>query len=535
MGPAGETEAADRIRPHRALLGVADRTGMVAFATGLARGGVELVATGGTAAALRASGLAVRSVEDVTGVAPMLDGRVKTLHPAIHGGILFRRDDPAHVAEIESRGILPIDLVCVNLYPFSDRVAGGATAAQALEAIDIGGPTLLRAAAKTHPHVTVVSHPDQYGEVLAALATGGVPAQLRRRLAAAAFAHTSAYDSVIAHHLATPGAVGEDSPASWPAELTVGGPRIAVLRYGENPHQGGALYRVGATPTGLAAATLHQGSPLSFTNWLDCDAAWATVRGWPEPAAVVIKHTNPCGFATAETIAAAFQLARACDPRSAYGGIVGCNRPIDETIAGLLAEGFLEAVVAPAATPSALERLAGRRRLRILTLPPSAAPSDPAGSEAPPLLDVRSIAGALLVQTPDPGGPPPHDWRSMASRPPTASEQRDLAVAWHLVQHVRSNAIVLARDGQAIGIGAGQMSRVEAAELAVRRAGERSRGSVLASDAFIPMPDTVAVAIAAGVTAIVQPGGSVQDPAVTAAADGAGLAILHSGRRHFRH
>ncbi len=521
----------DRVRPARALLGVADRTGLAEFARGLADLGVELVCTEGTARALRREGLAPRTVEELTGVPPMLGGRVKTLHPRVHAGILFRRDDPVHQAELAAHGALPIDLVCVNLYRFAGAVAAGAAEADQLEAIDIGGPTLLRAAAKNHPHVTVVSDPAQYSDVLQAIRAGGVPAALRRQLAATAFAHTAAYDTGIAHHLGA--ALG---PAGWPAELTVGGPRLASLRYGENPHQTGALYQLGASPTGLAAAVVHQGHGLSFTNWLDCDAAWAAVRGWPEPASVVIKHANPCGFATAPDLATAFRRARACDPRAAYGGIVGCNRPLDPDTAALLAGGFLEAVVAPAADPAALRRLGRRPRLRILVVS-GPTPPDPPADTAPgaPRLDVRSIAGALLVQTVDEGGPPPEDWRSVATRAPGPAECRDLALAWHLVQLVRSNAIVLVREGQAIGIGAGQMSRVEAAELAVRRAGGRAQGSVMASDAFIPMPDTVEVAIAAGVTAIVQPGGSVQDAAVTGRADAAGLAMVHTGRRHFRH
>ncbi len=512
--------------PGRALLGVADRTGLVPFARGLAAEGVELVATSGTAAVLAAEGLTPRPVEELTGFAPLFGGRVKTLHPAIHGGILFRRDDPGDEAEREASGILPIDLVCVNLYRFREAIAAGADGAAALEAIDIGGPTLLRAGAKNHPHVVVVSDPAQYPEVLDAVRAGGVPAALRRRLAAAAFAHTAAYDAAVAQHLLHPG-----GPDGWPAELTVGGPRLAELRYGENPHQRGALYQTGAGPGGLAAAVLHQGPQLSFTNWLDCDAAWAAVRDWPQPAAVVVKHANPCGFATAEDLATAFRLARACDPRAAYGGIVGSNRPIDAATARLLAQGFLEAVVCPGAAADALGHLARKPRLRVLAIPdPAAAPEG-----AVPRLDVRSVLGGLLVQTADPGGPDPATWRSVGERPPSAAELADLAVAWHLAQAVRSNAIVLASQGQGVGIGAGQMSRVEAAELAVRRAGPRAPGSVMASDAFIPMPDTVEVAIAAGVTSIVQPGGSVQDDQVTAAARGAGIAMLHTGRRHFRH
>lgn len=519
---------ADRggLAPVRALLGVADRTGVVAFAAGLAAAGVELVATDGTAAALRAGGLAPRSVEELTGLPPLFGGRVKTLHPAIHGGILFRRGDPAHQEEARARGIAPIDLVCVNLYRFAEAVLGGADEAHALEAVDIGGPTLLRAAAKNHPEVVVVSAPDQYDAVLAAVRDGGVPAALRRRLAAAAFAHTAAYDTQVAHHLAGPG--GGDG---WPAELTVGGPRRARLRYGENPHQQGALYQVGPGPSGLAAAVLHQGAPLSFTNWLDCDTAWAAVAGWPEPAAVVVKHAIPCGFATAPELAQAFRLARACDPRSAFGGIVGCNRPLDLGTAELLLEGFLEAVVCPSAPAAVLDRLARKARLRVLSLP-GPGPADVGAETA---LDVRSVAGGLLVQTQDHGGPDPRSWRSVAARPPTAPELRDLAIAWHLVRLVRSNAIVLASRGQGVGVGAGQMSRVEAAELAVARAGGRARGSVMASDAFIPMPDTVEVAIRAGVTAIVQPGGSVQDASVTERCTTAGIAMLHTGRRHFRH
>ena len=521
------------MRPRRALLGPSDKSGLLELARALHRAGVELIATGGTHQVLTGAGLAVTPVATVTGVPEFLGGRVKTLHPAIHGGILSRRGHPEDEAEMRALGLAPIDLVCVNLYPFAATVAAGADAAAVIEAIDIGGPTLLRAAAKNHAHVAALSHPRQYPLVIEALAEGGeLPPSLLRQLAAAAFAHTAAYDAAVAAVLSAPGPpqAGADPAEAWPGDWAVGGPRISGLRYGENPHQAGALYRLGPVAGGVAAAAQVQGPPLSFTNWLDSDAAFGAVREWPEPLAAVVKHTTPCGMAAGADLAAAIRAARDCDPRSAYGGIVGVNRPLDAPAARALAESFLHAVVAPGVTPDALPILAERPGLRVLVVPP---PGPEAAAAA--ALDVRAVDGGLLVQTADRGLDDPQTWTIASRRRPTEAEWVALQLAWFAVRPVRSNAIVLVRDGAAVGIGAGQMSRVEAVELAVQRAGDRARGSVLASDAFFPMPDGLEVAVRAGVTAAIHPGGSKADAAVLAAADAAGVALVLTGRRHFRH
>ncbi len=509
----------------RALLGVDDKERLPEFARGLDRLGFELIATGRTEQALREAGLAVTPVAAVTGVEEMLDGRVKTLHPAIHAAILARRDRPEDMATLERLGYRPIDLVVVNLYPFAEVVAAGPPEPLALEAIDIGGPTLLRAAAKNYASVAVVSSPDQYQWVLDELERGGLTLESRRRLAAAVFQLVSSYDSLIAAYLARESDPGEDG---WPLHLTIGGQLRQPLRYGENPHQPGALYQSGARPLGLAAATQLQGGELSYTNWLDADAAWRLVGGLDGTAAVVVKHTNPCGVALAETAVEAFQRAYDCDPRSAYGGIVALNRPLDDDVARGLTKHFLEMVVVPSATPEALAILAARPRLRVLR----ASTRDPA---SPGGLEVRSVDGGLLVQRQDPPTDDEAEFRVVSRRSPTGNEWRQLKLAWRIVRAVKSNAIVLCRDDQAVGIGAGQMSRVEAVELAVSRAGERALGTALASDAFFPMPDGLEIAARAGVTSAIHPGGSVRDAEVLEAADAAGMALVATGRRHFRH
>lgn len=509
----------------RALLGVDDKAHLREFARGLDRLGFELVATGGTERALREAGLPVTSVALVTGVEEMLEGRVKTLHPAIHAGILARRDRPEDLATLARLGYQPIDLVVVNLYPFAKVVASGADQPAVLEAIDIGGPALLRAAAKNFASVGVVSSPEQYEWVLAELAAGGLSSASRRRLATEVFQLVSTYDALVADYLADDAAGGD---AAWPARLALGGALRQPLRYGENPHQPGALYLTGTSPAGLAAARQLQGGELSYTNWLDADAAWRLVRGLEGVAAVVVKHTNPCGVALAKTAAEAFQRAYDCDPRSAYGGIVALNCPLDEEVAAALAQHFLELVVAPEVTGAGLALLAGRARLRVLTV----APRDPRSAEG---LEVRSVDGGLLVQVKDPAIDDEAEFQVVSHRQPAADEWRQLKLAWRIVRAVKSNAIVLCREDQAVGIGAGQMSRVEAVELAVGRAGDRVQGTALASDAFFPMPDGLEIAAHAGVTAAIHPGGSVRDPQVLAAADGAGMALVTTGRRHFRH
>ncbi|HXZ98854.1 MAG TPA: bifunctional phosphoribosylaminoimidazolecarboxamide formyltransferase/IMP cyclohydrolase [Candidatus Binatia bacterium] len=505
----------------RALIGVSDKTGLVELAGGLHACGVELIATGNTARVIAAAGIPVRQVSEVTGAPEMLDGRVKTLHPAIHAGILARRDRPDHLRTLEEHGYLPIDLVVVSLYPFSATVASGADPETVVENIDIGGPTMIRAAAKNSDAVAVLVSPSQYGGVLGELReTGAVSPSTRKRLAAEAFAHVAAYDTAVAGWLA------RQSPAEgMPHHLTTGGEIIAELRYGENPHQRGALYATPGRPGGVAHARQIQGPGLSFTNWLDADAAVNLVSEFTEPAAAVIKHTNPCGFATADSSLAAYRRAYDCDPRSAYGGIVGLNRQLDLETAQELARTFLEMVICPGIDPDAAARLARRERLRVMVL----------GASADSAYDVRSLGGGLLVQTRDRVVLDRHTMRMVSERAPTEAEWDDLLVAWRVCRHVKSNAIVIVKERMAVGVGAGQMSRVESAELAVNRAGERVAGAVAASDAFFPMPDGLETLARAGVRAVIHPGGSKNDDAVTAAANALGVSIVLTGERHFRH
>jgi phosphoribosylaminoimidazolecarboxamide formyltransferase / IMP cyclohydrolase len=507
----------------RALLGVADRTGLVEFARGLRQCGVDIIATDGTRRALADAGIEATAVSDVTGFPEMLDGRVKTLHPAIHAGILARRELPEHMAKLDEHGFTAIDLVVISLYPFVETVARGADSATTIENIDIGGPTMIRAAAKNSASVAVVVSPAQYDEVLAELrASGAIAQHTRDRLAARAFAHTAAYDTAVAAYMS--GQVVDCEPA--PSEYTTGGRLIAQLRYGENPHQFGALYAIPGAPGGVAHARQLQGSALSFTNWLDVDAARRLACDFDEPAACVIKHTNPCGFAVGTDAADAYRRAFECDPRSAYGGIVALNRPLDEATAEELAKTFLEAVIVPAISPEAATRLARKERLRVLVVErPSCAAQ----------LDVRSIDGGLLVQSVDRVSTDRSTMSVPTQRQPEEAQWRDLVVAWQVCRHVKSNAIVIVKDGMAIGVGAGQMSRVEAAELAVQRAGDRVSGAVAASDAFFPMPDGLETLGRSGVVAVIQPGGSKKDPEVTAAADALGMTMVHAGERHFRH
>jgi len=514
---------------QRALLSVSDKTGLVELARGLADMGVELISTGGTARALREAGLAVRPVEEVTGFPEILNGRVKTLHPAIHGGILARRE-PAHLDELGRLGITPLDMVVVNLYPFAQTVARpGVSLDEALEQIDIGGVTLLRAAAKNFAAVTVLCDPADYPPVLDELRQrGDVSLATRQRLALKAFRHTAAYDAAIAEYLASQFEASLEPPREepFPAVLNLRLWRVQTLRYGENPHQQAALYS--QTPDALPlGGRLLQGKPLSYNNLLDLDAAWRAVGDFPDPTAVIIKHNTPCGVASAETLAEAVLQALVGDPVSAFGGIIAVNRPFDGAAAEALGDLFVEAIAAPAFTPEARSLLSRRSDCRLLEMAPEA--------ELPPDLswELRSVRQGILLQDPDALGD--LEWQVVSARPPTEEERESLAFAWRVVRHVRSNAIVLARGRATVGIGAGQMSRVDAVRMAVLKAGDRSRGAVLASDGFFPFPDGVEEAARAGVTAIVQPGGSVRDRQVIAAADAAGLAMLFTGRRHFRH
>jgi len=505
--------------PRRALLSVSNKSGLPAFARGLARLGYELYSTDGTLRALEEAAVEVQSVSQLTGFPEIMDGRVKTLHPGVHGGLLAVRDNPEHMTALEEQGLLTIDLVCVNLYPFAQTAAReGARWEEIVEQIDVGGPAMIRAAAKNHRDVVVVVRPERYSEVLGALADSGVGEQLRRRLAAEAFAHTAAYDSQIAAWL-------RGRQADFPAELTIGGSLARPLRYGENPHQQAAFYRLGEDPGGLGSARQLQGQELSFNNIQDAAAALSLVNEYGQPAVAIVKHMNPCGLATAETPAEAYGRAFECDPISAFGGVVALNRELDAATAGQLANVFVDVVVAPAISPEAVQIMERKPKARLLE----------AGPVRQASYEVRSVPGGFLAQAWDTHGFDRAACRVASKRPPTDSEWAQLEFAWLAVKHVKSNAIVLARDYQAVGVGAGQMSRVEAVQIAVRRAGDRAAGCVMASDAFFPFPDGVEEGLRAGVTAVIQPGASVRDAEAVAAADAAGAAMVMTGERHFKH
>jgi phosphoribosylaminoimidazolecarboxamide formyltransferase/IMP cyclohydrolase len=517
---------------RRALLSVSDKTGLITLAKALAAKGVDIISTGGSAGTLRAAGLAVTEVSDFSGFPEILDGRVKTLVPQIHGGILGRRDEPAHVAQMQAHGISPIDLVVVNLYPFEATVAAGAAWDETVEMIDIGGPALIRAAAKNHAHVAVLTDPTQYDAFLAEfIQAGGISAELRRQFASAAFARTAAYDAAIAARFAA------ELNEAFPERLILSGRLRQVLRYGENPHQSAALYSTDTRP-GAAAARQVQGKDLSYNNLNDTDAALECVAEFAAPAVVIVKHANPCGVATAGTLEEAWALALRCDPVSAFGGIVACNRVLDEAAAERIAAIFTEVIVAPDATEGAQRILARKKNLRLLL---TGALPDP---EAPGLV-VRSIAGGFLAQSRDTGRITSADLTVATQRAPTPAELDDLLFAFSVCKHVKSNAIVYARDCATVGIGAGQMSRVDSARIAAwkgQAAAEAAglpepltRGCVAASDAFFPFADGLQAVLEAGATAVIQPGGSVRDAEVVAAANAAGIAMVMTGMRHFRH
>jgi len=504
----------------KAILSVYDKTGLSDFARGLRELGFEIYSTGGSRKALEDAGVEVHGVSDLTGFPEIMDGRLKTLHPGVHGGILANREVPAHMEQLAAQGLAPIDLVAVNLYPFEATIARpGVTVEEAIENIDIGGPTMIRAAAKNHASVLVVVSPVDYAAVLDGLRAGEVPLTFRRQLAAAAYAHTAAYDSTIAAYTRD-----LESAEGWPREYSVGGARVQELRYGENPHQAAALYRVGAPGKGVANAGQLQGIELSYNNIVDVDAAWDLVQDLPVPSAAIIKHTNPCGVATAGSLADAYQRAYDCDTPSAFGGIVALNQECDAETARRIITIFVEVVAAPAFSAEALEVFAAKKKLRLLRI-----------ETAPPAAVLKMVSGGFLVQSPDLDLADRAEMRSVGRREPREAEWEQLLLAWRVVKHVKSNAIVLVRDGAAVGVGAGQMSRVESVQLAAQRARDRASGSVLASDAFFPMPDGVEAAADAGITAIIQPGGSVKDAEVLAVADDRGLAMVHTGRRHFRH
>lgn len=502
-----------------AILSVSDRRGLADLAQALVARGVQLYSTSGTEAVLREQGLPARGISELTGFPEILGGRVKTLHPRVHGGILAL-DSPAHVEEAAAHGIALIDFVVVNLYPFAQTVEAGAPLEQVLEQIDVGGVTLLRAAAKNFGRVTVLCRPEDYETVAQEMRSAGrTSLATRRRLALTAFSETAAYDARIAGYLGQ--AVGAALPAQW---VWVGH-KATDLRYGENPHQRAAAYRLG--PPGIVGARQLQGGDLSFNNLVDLDAAWRLVQEFDPPAAAIVKHMNPCGVAVASTLAEAYQKAYDCDPRSAFLGILALNQEVDAATAELIATTRFrfEALAAPGAAADAAPHLARRAKMRVMLVP--------AGAKG--ALEIRTVSGGFLVQTGDAAAEARQGMRVVTRRPPTAREWDDLLFAWRVAKHVKSNAIVLAKDRCAVGVGAGQMSRVESAELAVKRAGVRAAGSVAASDGFFPYADGVLTIARAGATAIIQPGGSMKDSEAIQAADAAGMAMLFTGTRHFRH
>ena len=528
----------DLVSVSRALLSVSDKTGIVELGLALAARGVVLVSTGGTAKVLRDAGLTVSDVSEVTGFPEMMDGRVKTLHPMVHGGLLADRDLPDHCAAMAGHGIAAIDLAIVNLYPFAATVAKGGSRDEIIEKIDIGGPAMLRSAAKNHAHVAVLTAPDQYAGLLAALAAndGATDLALRKSLAAAAFAHTAAYDAAVATWFA----VTDQGDVFAPVRVAASR-RVTMLRYGENPHQTAALYvPVGPAAGGIAQAVQVQGKELSYNNYADADAALELVAEFRDgpPTVVIVKHANPCGVATGATLIEAYRAALACDPVSAFGGIIAINRPLDGATAQAISGIFTEVVVAPDADDDARAVFAAKKNLRLLL---TGALPDPARAG----LTTKIIAGGVLVQTRDNGRIARDDVTVVTRRAPTPAEFDDCLFAWTVAKHVKSNAIVYARGGSTAGIGAGQMNRLESARIAAWKAKDaaaaagwdvpRTIGSAVASDAFFPFADGLIAAAEAGATAIIQPGGSIRDAEVIAAADARGLAMLFTGMRHFRH
>ncbi|HEU0041404.1 MAG TPA: bifunctional phosphoribosylaminoimidazolecarboxamide formyltransferase/IMP cyclohydrolase, partial [Jiangellaceae bacterium] len=497
------------------------------LAQGLSEAGVAIVSTGSTAATIAAAGVPVTPVEELTGFPECLDGRVKTLHPTVHAGLLADLRLDSHRDQLAELGIQPFELVIVNLYPFARTVASGAGQDEVIEQIDIGGPTMVRAAAKNHANVAVVVDPAGYAGVLEAVQAGGFTLAERQRLGADAFVHTATYDVAVASWM---GNVVTDSSAGTGFPAWVGGTwqRSAVLRYGENPHQPAALYRSGYGPAGLAGAEQLHGKEMSYNNYVDADAAWRAAHDFTEPAVAIIKHTNPCGIAIGSDVAEAHRKAHATDPVSAYGGVVAANRALTEAAARQIAEIFTEVVVAPGFDPAAIEVLTGKKNIRLLRVPGAAARA----------VETRSISGGLLMQVidrVDASGDDPAAWTLASGDPADAATMADLAFAWQAVRSVKSNAILLAHDGAAVGVGMGQVNRVDSARLAVDRAGRRASGSVAASDAFFPFADGLQVLLDAGVRAVVQPGGSVRDEEVIAAARAAGVTMYLTGTRHFFH
>ncbi|AXC14506.1 IMP cyclohydrolase [Acidisarcina polymorpha] len=533
--PSLSTPAASGLKPvRRALLSVTDKTGLVDFARHLTNHGVELVSTGGTARALREEGLKVLDISELTGFPEMLDGRVKTLHPKVHGGILHIRDNAEHRSAVESHGIQPIDMVVVNLYAFEKTAARpGATFAEVIENIDIGGPSMVRSAAKNFEDVAVVTSPGDYPALIAELEAnqGALGRETRWKLAKAAFSLTAAYDTAIANALeqfsdSRPEAavtLANLAEAPFPASLRISYPIAFPLRYGENPHQRAALYS-NQSGTGIAGAEQLQGKELSYNNLVDLDACWELVQEFDQTAVAIIKHTNPCGVAIGQSVLEAYQKALASDPVSAFGGVIGINRVVDAAAAEEIAKLFVEAIAAPGYSPEALARFAGKKNLRLITV-----------RNAPIDRVIKQVSGGLLLQDADSARIAAADLKMVTTRQPTEAEIDSLLFAWRVCKHVKSNAIVYARNGQTLGVGAGQMSRVDSARFGAMKAVLPLAGSAVASDAFFPFPDGLEAIAAAGAASVIQPGGSVRDPEVIAAADRLGIAMVFTGVRHFRH
>jgi phosphoribosylaminoimidazolecarboxamide formyltransferase/IMP cyclohydrolase len=521
------TSADGRIEIRRVLVSVYDKTGLEDLVRALHEADVEIVSTGGSARMIADLGLPVTKVEDLTGFPECLDGRVKTLHPKIHAGILADRRLPTHVAQLAELGVAPFDLVVSNLYPFTRTVVSGASPDECIEQIDIGGPSMVRAAAKNHPSVAIVTSPARYADVLVALKEGGFSLDQRRRLAAEAFVHTATYDVHVASWMGNV-LVDTSEGAGYPAWVGATWDRAAVLRYGENPHQTAALYTDGFTEPGLAQAEQLHGKEMSYNNYVDADAARRAAYDFDEPAVAVIKHANPCGIAIGADVAEAHRKAHACDPVSAFGGVIAVNRPVSVAMAEQVAEVFTEVVVAPDYEEGAVEVLAQKKNVRLLRC----APARRGGGET------RSISGGLLMQERDAidaEGDDPSTWTLATGEAASPDLLADLAFAWRACRAAKSNAVLLARDGASVGVGMGQVNRVDSCRLAVERAGDRAAGSVAASDAFFPFEDGPQVLIDAGIRAIVQPGGSVRDELTVEAAEKAGVTMYFSGTRHFAH
>ena len=535
LSAAGPQPALKPIR--RALLSVTDKTGLVDFAKVLSSFGVDLISTGGTARALREAGLSVRDISDLTGFPEMLDGRVKTLHPLVHGGLLYIRGNAEHEAAVSAHGIQPIDMVVVNLYAFEKTAAQpGVAFGHLIENIDIGGPSMVRSAAKNFEDVAIVTRVSDYPALIEELKknSGSLSRETRWQLAKQAFATTAAYDSAIAGTLDKIAEAPEsnqpvapetqsDAPQVLPSTLRINMSLAQSLRYGENPHQRAALYSDGSG-LGIAGATQLQGKELSYNNLVDLDACWELAREFDDSAVIIVKHTNPCGAATGHSVLEAYQKALASDPVSAFGGVIGINRPVDADAASEIAKLFVEAIAAPSFTPEARERFSSKKNLRLVEVRPTS---------LRPV--IKHVSGGLLLQDADTGRVTEDELKVVTWRPPSSEELRSLIFAWRVCKHVKSNAIVYARDGQTVGIGAGQMSRVDAARFGAQKAVLPLQGTVVASDAFFPFPDGLEAVAAAGATAVIQPGGSVKDEDVIAAADRLGIAMVFTGIRHFRH